>query len=110
MNDVAFKILSQRKLTQNVYELKLRGDCAAITRPGQFVNLRLDGLYLRRPISVCDLEGETLTLIYKRVGKGTVQLSDMQPGQTVPAGASGTKRFRETVGSSSGRGAGSAGY
>ncbi len=84
MNDVAFKILSQRKLTQNVYELKLRGDCAAITRPGQFVNLRLDGLYLRRPISVCDLEGETLTLIYKRVGKGTAQLSDMQPGQTVP--------------------------
>ena len=56
MNDTTFTILSQRKLTENVYELKLKGDTSRITRPGQFVNLRLDGLYLRRPISVCDLE------------------------------------------------------
>ena len=84
MNDVAFTVVSQRQLTQTVYEMKLRGDTSAITRPGQFVNLRLDGLYLRRPISVCDLEGDTLTLIYKVVGKGTQALSEMQPGQTVP--------------------------
>ncbi len=84
MQDSIFTVLSQRQLTQTVYELKLRGDTSAITRPGQFVNLRLDGLYLRRPISVCDLEGDTLTLIYKVVGKGTQALSEMQPGQTVP--------------------------
>ena len=84
MNDVAFTVVSQRQLTQTVYEMKLRGDTSAITRPGQFVNLRLDGLYLRRPISVCDLEEDTLTLIYKVVGKGTQALSEMQPGQSVP--------------------------
>ena len=84
MKDEIFTIQAQRPLTQNVFEIKLRGDTSAITRPGQFVNLRLDGLYLRRPISVCDLEGETLTLIYKVVGKGTAQLSEMQPGQTLP--------------------------
>ena len=84
MKDSLFTVLSQRRLTGSVFEIKLRGDTSAITRPGQFVNLRLEGLYLRRPISVCDLEGETLTLIYKVVGKGTDQLSKMTPGQTVP--------------------------
>ena len=84
MKDGIFTIQAQRPLTQSVFEIKLLGDTSAITRPGQFVNLRLDGLYLRRPISVCDLEGETLTLIYKVVGKGTAQLSEMLPGQSVP--------------------------
>lgn len=84
MKDSIFTILTQRPLTNQVYELKLSGDCAAITRPGQFVNLRLEGLYLRRPISVCDLEGDTLTLIYKVLGKGTEQLSRMRHGETIP--------------------------
>ena len=83
MNDTIFTILSQRKLTENVFELKLNGDTSRITRPGQFVNLRLEGLYLRRPISVCDLEGETLTLVYKLVGRGTLLLRQMRPGQTL---------------------------
>ena len=84
MKDSLFTVLSQRRLTENVYEIKLRGDTSHITRPGQFVNLRLEGLYLRRPISVCDLEGETLTLIYKVVGRGTEQLSRMLSGETLP--------------------------
>ena len=84
MKDGIFTIQAQRPLTQSVFEIKLSGDTSAITRPGQFVNLRLDGLYLRRPISVCDLERETLTLIYKVVGKGTAQLSEMLPGQSIP--------------------------
>ena len=83
MNDVVFSVLSQRKLTQNVYELKLRGDCAAITRPGQFVNLWLDGLYLRRPISVCDREGESFTVLYELVGQGTRLLAAMEAGETL---------------------------
>jgi dihydroorotate dehydrogenase electron transfer subunit len=84
MKDSLFTILAQRSLTSNVYELKLRGDPSHTTRPGQFVNLRLEGLYLRRPISVCDLEGERLTLIYKVVGKGTEALSRMLPGEAIP--------------------------
>ena len=84
MNDTLFTVLSQRKLTDHVYELRLQGDTSHITRPGQFVNLKLDGLYLRRPISVCNLEGDVLTLIYKVVGKGTEQLSRMAPGEALP--------------------------
>ncbi len=84
MNDTSFTILSQRKLTENVYELKLEGDTTHITRPGQFVNLKIGGLFLRRPISVCDLEGDCLTLIYKTVGAGTEALSRMEPGESLP--------------------------
>ena len=60
--------------------MRLGGDCSAITRPGQFVNIALDGLYLRRPISVCDCRGDELTIIYKVVGRGTAQMSRMQCG------------------------------
>ena len=58
----------------------LAGDTSDITRPGQFVNIKLDGLYLRRPISICDAEEGKLTLIYKVVGKGTEQMRDMTEG------------------------------
>ncbi len=84
MKDSLFAIISQRKLTDSVYEMKLSGDISHITRSGQFVNLKIDGLYLRRPISVCDLDGDTLTLIYKRVGAGTEALSRMEPGDRLP--------------------------
>ena len=84
MNDTIFTVLSQRRLTENVCEMKLRGDSSQITRPGQFVNLRLEGLYLRRPISVCNLEGEVLTLVYKVVGRGTELMSRMQAGERLP--------------------------
>ena len=84
MNDVIFTVAAQKRLTDNVYEIRLTGDTSAITRPGQFVNLKLDGLFLRRPLSVCDLEGDALTLIYKVVGRGTALLSGMMPGQTIP--------------------------
>ncbi len=58
----------------------LKGDVSEITKPGQFVNIKLDGLFLRRPISVCDVEGDELTIIYKIVGKGTEQMSNMNVG------------------------------
>lgn len=85
MKDTLLTVLGQNQLTDSVFEIKLRGDLSAIRAPGQFVNLKLDGLYLRRPISVCDLEGETLTLVYKVVGKGTAQLCELRPGETLPA-------------------------
>ena len=75
-----FEITENVPLTENVYKMVLRGDVSAITAPGQFVNIQLDGLYLRRPISVCDVSGDGLTIIYKVVGKGTAKLSQMQRG------------------------------
>lgn len=75
-----FSILENVQLNDSVYKMKLKGDVSAITKSGQFVNVKLDGLFLRRPISVCDVEGDVLTIIYKVVGKGTEQLSKMQNG------------------------------
>ena len=68
-------------LAPDVYEMTLVGDASAITVPGQFINIRLDGLYLRRPISVCDWGEGWIRVIYKVVGKGTAQMAQMTPGQ-----------------------------
>ena len=81
MKQSIFTILSNTPLTDSVYKMVLSGDTSAITAPGQFVNIQLDGLFLRRPISVCDYDGETLTIIYKVVGKGTEAMSAMAPGE-----------------------------
>jgi dihydroorotate dehydrogenase electron transfer subunit len=70
-----FKITKNIPLTQSVYLMELEGDTSDITAPGQFVNIKLDGLFLRRPISVCDVVGNTLTIIYKVVGEGTEKMS-----------------------------------
>ena len=81
MKQGLFEIIENVALTDTVYKMTLRGDTSAVTAPGQFVNIKLDGLYLRRPISVCDVQGDLLTIIYKVVGKGTAQMSQMQGGK-----------------------------
>ena len=80
MKQSYFEIVENTALTETVFKMVLRGDVSAITAPGQFVNIKLDGLYLRRPISVCDVSDDTLTIIYKAVGKGTRQMSEMKEG------------------------------
>ena len=80
MKQGLFEIIENIPLTDCVYQMRLRGDTSAISAPGQFVNIQLGGLYLRRPISVCDVEGDVLTIIYKVVGKGTEKMSKMQGG------------------------------
>ena len=79
MKQLIFKIKENVQLTDTVYKMLLEGDTSDI-RCGQFVNIKLDGLYLRRPISVCDCEGDVLTIIYKVVGKGTEQMAQMTAG------------------------------
>ena len=77
MKNSVFTIIKNEPLTSNVYLMVLKGDTDDI-KCGQFVNIKLDGLYLRRPISVCDCDGDALTLIYKTVGRGTEQMSKME--------------------------------
>ncbi len=76
-----FEIIKNKHLTETVMQMRLRGDTSAITAPGQFVNLLLEGKFLRRPISVCNCEGDLLTLVYKIVGGGTEQMSRMRSGE-----------------------------
>ncbi len=80
MKQSLFKITENVKLTESIYRMRLSGDTSAITAPGTFVNIKLEGLFLRRPISVNDYDDNSLTIIYKVVGKGTEQLSKMQSG------------------------------
>ena len=81
MKQSFFEIIENTPLTDSVMRMRLRGDTSEITRPGTFVNIKLDGLYLRRPISVCDVEGDVLTIIYKVVGHGTEQMREMTEGK-----------------------------
>ena len=83
MKQSIFKILSNTPLTSTVYKMVLQGDTSAITAPGQFVNIQLTGRFLRRPISVCDYDGSTLTILYKVVGGGTAQMAAMEEGQAL---------------------------
>ena len=80
MKDVRLKLISNRKIAENTYESRLVGDLSDITAAGQFVNIKLDGFYLRRPISVCDVVGDELTIIYKAVGRGTEMMARAEVG------------------------------
>lgn len=81
MNKGLYKITENRPLTADVYLMKLAGETAELVRPGQFVNIALNGYYLRRPISVCDYDQKSITILYKVVGAGTEQMSLMTEGE-----------------------------
>ena len=76
-----YEIVTNIRLTESVYQMILRGDTSALTRPGQFVNVKIEGEFLRRPISVCDYTNSFITLIYKVVGRGTEKMSKMKEGE-----------------------------
>lgn len=81
MKQGIFTIAENVPLTESVYKMRLVGDVSDITAPGQFINIKLDGLFLRRPISVCDRDDATVTILYKVVGEGTKRLSRMKEGK-----------------------------
>ena len=83
MKQCIYHIESNEPLTGTVYQMRLSGDTSAFSKPGQFLNIKLDGLFLRRPISVCEYDERGVTILYKVVGKGTAQMAAMQPGQTL---------------------------
>ena len=76
-----YEIKSNKQLTDSIFEMVLIGDTSSITAPGQFINIKLDGFYLRRPISICDYDDTTITIIYKVVGDGTEVMSGMNSGE-----------------------------
>ena len=80
MKDTTFTLISNRRVAKNTYEWVLTGETKGI-REGQFVNIRLDGFYLRRPISVCNCDGDRLTLIFKVVGDGTKVMAEAKEGE-----------------------------
>ena len=85
MIQTTYTILENAPLTPAVHRLRLAGDTGAIHAPGQFLELQLPGFFLRRPLSVCDWDSDTVTILYKIVGRGTDWLAHCQPGQTLDA-------------------------
>ena len=83
MKQSIFTIESNERIAKDIMLMKLSGDTNDITAPGQFVNIKLDGMFLRRPISVCDYDIDSLTLIYKVVGEGTELMSTYTEGKTL---------------------------
>ena len=75
-----FTVKSNGNIAKDIYKMVLEGDTTAITAPGQFINIALDGFYLRRPISVCDFDSDTVTIIYKTIGRGTRYMSTLGSG------------------------------
>lgn len=80
MKQVNLTIVSQKQIADAVMEMRLAGDVSGITASGQFVNILVEGLFLRRPISVCDYDENGLTLVYKIVGEGTKRLAEYPNG------------------------------
>jgi len=83
MKDILLTITENVIIAKNVCRMTLSGDVSEIRNPGEFINIRLDGFYLRRPISVYDLSDDTVTIIYKVVGRGTAAMSRMTAGETL---------------------------
>lgn len=78
-----YEIIENKALTQDVFRMILKGDTQYITAPGQFINIALEGKFLRRPISVCDYDENTITIIYKVVGEGTSSMKSFKPGKVL---------------------------
>ncbi len=83
MRQAVFTIIENKYIATDIYKMVLKGDVNEITAPGQFINIKIQELFLRRPISVCDVDysASTLTIIYKVVGKGTSLMSKMCCGE-----------------------------
>jgi len=83
MKQSEFIITLNQPIAKDVYKMRLLGDTSHITKAGQFVNIKIDGFYLRRPISVCDIDRDALTIIYKVVGQGTDLMAKMNVRDTL---------------------------
>lgn len=83
--ETSYKIIKNKQLANGVYFMRLQGETSCFYAPGQFINIKLAGLYLRRPISVCDWREGSLDIIYKVVGKGTAQMAAMPYGEKLCA-------------------------
>lgn len=81
MVETVYTVAENTRIAKDVYKMCLSGDASMITAPGQFINIKLDGRFLRRPISVNDMENGALTIIYKVVGHGTEDMSRLASGR-----------------------------
>ena len=100
MKEQQYTVKTNEQIASSVYKMVCAGDASVFTAPGQFINIKLDSLYLRRPISISDWNSErgTITLVYKDVGTGTAQMSRMLPGATMNVLSPLGNGFDTTVG------------
>lgn len=78
MNKSKYKIVENKQIAKDVFKMVIEGDTTSIVNPGQFINIEIEELYLRRPISICDYDEKSITIIYKVVGQGTEKMSRLE--------------------------------
>lgn len=78
MNKSKYKIVENKQIAKDVFKMVIEGDTTSIVNPGQFINIEMEELYLRRPISICDYDEKSITIIYKVVGQGTEKMSRLE--------------------------------
>ncbi|MDR1628307.1 MAG: dihydroorotate dehydrogenase electron transfer subunit [Oscillospiraceae bacterium] len=83
MKQKIYKVTENTKIAKNTFKMVISGDTSEITKPGQFINIKINNLFLRRPISVCDYDEKNITIIYKVVGKGTGEMSNLKSGDSL---------------------------
>ena len=83
MKQQIMTILENEKIAKDIMKMVLEGETDSLSKPGQFINIKLEGKYLRRPISVCDYNENSITIIYKIVGSGTEQMAEMKKGESL---------------------------
>ncbi|MCL1830388.1 MAG: dihydroorotate dehydrogenase electron transfer subunit [Oscillospiraceae bacterium] len=76
-----YTVLANDMVAEQIYMMKIQGDSSSVTAPGQFINIKIDGFYLRRPMSIALWDNASLTIFYRVVGEGTKQLSQYVTGQ-----------------------------
>lgn len=81
MQNVILEIVENTKVSLDVYLMRLKGDLSSIKNSGEFVEIKLDGYYLRRPISVCEFSENELTILYKVLGHGTLDMTNYEVGK-----------------------------
>ncbi len=83
MLEQTVQIVSNERDTDSYFRLVMRAPrIAPLIQPGQFAHVRvlpLKDALLRRPFSIFQVEGDTFSILYKTVGKGTEVLSRMHP-------------------------------
>ena len=80
MREECFVVKENCMMADKTFKMTLEGDASGFSKPGQFVNIAIDGFFLRRPISVARVSEKSMSLYYKIAGRGTLRLSELQRG------------------------------
>ncbi|MCR5652304.1 MAG: dihydroorotate dehydrogenase electron transfer subunit, partial [Ruminococcus sp.] len=79
-----FKLIENNRIADGIFSWTVENnELPSLAKCGQFVNIKVPGRVLRRPISICDADENTLRLVFQVKGEGTTIMSSIKPGENV---------------------------